>query len=268
MVFSFANRQTPFIIAGPCVLESVDHAMMIAEKLKTQTAEAGLDLIFKASFDKANRTSQSGFRGIGHELGLKALGEIRSKLKLPVISDIHESGQAEMAAKFVDILQIPAFLCRQTDLLIAAGATGKPVMVKKGQFLHPSDMQFAAEKIRSAGKSEVLFCERGSSFGYRELIVDMRSLLIMRELGCPVVFDATHSVQVMGGAGGKSGGNRKYVSLLARAAVAAGVDGLFIETHEDPDNAPSDGPNMVPLNELPALLRDVKALAVAKLATR
>ena len=267
-IFSFSNRQIPFIIAGPCALESRDHALMMAEKLKEITERIGLDLIFKSSFDKANRTSHSGFRGIGIDEGLKILSEVRNKFKLPVISDIHESDQAEVVAGVVDLLQIPAFLCRQTDLLVAAGATGKPVMVKKGQFLHPTDMKFAADKIRSAGHSQVLFCERGSCFGYRELVVDMRSLSIMREFYCPVVFDATHSVQVMGGQGGSSGGNRKYVSLLTRAAVAAGVDGLFIETHQAPDTAPSDGPNMISLDELNLLLRDVKALSTLALETR
>jgi 2-dehydro-3-deoxyphosphooctonate aldolase (KDO 8-P synthase) len=242
--------------------------MMMAEKLKVLTASLGFDLIFKASYDKANRTSNSGYRGMGIDQGLKIIGDVRTEFALPVISDIHESHQAEAAAKIVDILQIPAFLCRQTDLLEAAGRTGRAVMIKKGQFLHPADMHFAAEKIMAVGGKQILLCERGSSFGYRELIVDMRSLSVMREMGYPVVFDATHSVQVMGGAGGKSGGNRKYVSGLTRAAVAVGIDGLFIEVHNDPDSAPSDGPNMLPLDQIETLLRDVKKLSELSLETR
>lgn len=268
MLPKFKNRSLPFIIAGPCVIESRDHAMMIAEELRRLTGELGFDLIFKASFDKANRTSKAGFRGAGIENGLRILDEIKKKTGLSVVSDIHESDQAAPAAEVLDVLQIPAFLCRQTDLLEAAGKTGKAVMIKKGQFLHPADMQYAADKVKGAGGSDILLCERGTSFGYRELVVDMRSLSVMRELGYPVVFDATHSVQIMGGGGGKSSGNRRYVSLLTRAAVAAGVDGLFIETHDNPDSAPSDGPNMIPLADLGALLRDVKKLSDLTLETR
>lgn len=252
------------LIAGPCVIESRDHILRMAEKVKVAAETAGLPLIFKSSFDKANRTSAAGYRGGGMEEGLKILSEVRSTFKLPVVTDIHLPDQAGIVAENVDLLQIPAFLCRQTDLLEAAGRTGKPVMVKKGQFLHPSDMQYAAQKIAAAGSSTVIFCERGTSFGYRELIVDFKSLKIMGDLGVPVVFDATHSVQSLGGAGGSSGGSREYVPLLARAAVAVGVGAVFIETHDNPDRAPSDGPNMVPIGELAALLGSLSKIDRAR----
>lgn len=252
------------LIAGPCVIESRDHILMMAEKVKVAAEAAGLPLIFKSSFDKANRTSGSGFRGGGIEEGLKILAEVRSSFRLPVVTDIHLPDQAALVAEYVDLLQIPAFLCRQTDLLEAAGRTGKPVMVKKGQFLHPSDMKYAGQKIAAAGSNSVIFCERGTSFGYRELIVDFKSLKIMSDLGAPVVFDATHSVQSLGGAGGSSSGSREYVPLLARAAAAVGVGAVFIETHDNPDSAPSDGPNMVPITELKGLLDSLNRIDRAR----
>ncbi|HTU01955.1 MAG TPA: 3-deoxy-8-phosphooctulonate synthase, partial [Candidatus Sulfotelmatobacter sp.] len=214
-------------------------------------------------FDKANRTSGAGFRGPGLEAGLKILAAVKARLGAPILSDIHEAWQAAPAAEVLDALQIPAFLCRQTDLLVAAGRTGKPVNVKKGQFLAPEDMAHAVDKIRATGNSQVLLTERGTSFGYHNLIVDMRGLTILRGLGTPVVFDATHSVQLPGGAGSRSGGQRQFVASLTRAAVAVGVDGLFLEVHPDPDRAPSDGPNMLSLEALPGLLSDVVAIAGA-----
>ena len=238
--------------------------MLVAERVKSECRRLGLPLIFKSSFDKANRTSASGFRGQGLEAGLKILAEIRTRFNLPVVTDIHLPEQAQIVADAVDLLQIPAFLCRQTDLLEAAGKTKKPVMIKKGQFLHPTDMRFAAEKVAAAGGNSVIFCERGSCFGYRDLIVDFRSLQMMADLGGPVVFDATHSVQSMGGAGGSSSGSREYVPLLARAAAGAGVSGIFIETHDRPDLAPSDGPNMIPLDQLGALLDSIKRIDLAR----
>jgi 2-dehydro-3-deoxyphosphooctonate aldolase (KDO 8-P synthase) len=255
------------IICGPCVIESREHALRMSEAIKNICDKLELPLIYKSSFDKANRTSASGYRGLGMEQGLEILSEVRTTFGVPIVTDIHVEEQAEVVAEVADLLQIPAFLCRQTDLLISAGRTKKPVMVKKGQFVHPEDMRFAKEKLEQSG-ARVLLCERGATFGYRELIVDFRSLEIMRGLGCPVVFDATHSVQIMGGANGKSSGNRKYVPMLARAAVAVGVDAVFIECHNDPDSAPSDGPNMLPLERLEELLTDLKAISELKLATR
>jgi 2-dehydro-3-deoxyphosphooctonate aldolase (KDO 8-P synthase) len=223
-----------------------------------------ISFVFKASFDKANRTSAHSARGVGMEEGLAILQQVRSTLGVPVLTDVHNEEQAARVGTVVDVLQIPAFLCRQTDLLLAAGRTGKTVHVKKGQFLHPSDMRFVAEKIASTGNNKILLCERGTSFGYRDLVMDPRSLLMMRETGYPVVFDATHSVQQLGGTGGSSGGSRQFVAALARAAVAVGVDGVFIECHNDPDNAPSDGPCMLPLETVGPLLKvlcDIRRVA-------
>jgi 2-dehydro-3-deoxyphosphooctonate aldolase (KDO 8-P synthase) len=248
------------VIAGPCQIESLDHALMVANYLKEATAGLPVSLVFKSSFDKANRTSAKSARGVGIEQGLKILATVRERVGVPVLTDIHNEEQAKAAGKVVDVLQIPAFLCRQTDLLLAAGETGKAINVKKGQFLHPSDMRFVAEKIASTGNHKIMLCERGTSFGYRDLVMDPRSLMMMAETGYPVVFDATHSVQQLGGGGGSSGGSRQYVQALARAAVAVGVDGVFIECHNDPDNAPSDGPCMLPLGEFKPLLTKLLAI--------
>ena len=251
----FGNDLPFALIAGPCALESRDHALFMAEKLAEISARLGLDLVFKSSFDKANRTSASGRRGIGLEAALKIFEEIKAQFGRPVVTDVHEKEQCATVASVVDLLQIPAFLCRQTDLLLAAAATGKPVNVKKGQFLAPWDMKNVAAKIVDAGNPNVLVTERGVSFGYNTLVTDFRGLPIMaREIGAPVIFDATHSVQQPGGQGTSSGGQREFVPVLARAAVAVGVAGLFIETHDRPDEAFSDGPNMVPLSELEPLL--------------
>ena len=248
------------LIAGPCVIESESHLLGVGERLQEICRAAGAPLILKASFDKANRSSHAAFRGPGLDEGLAILGRVRAKLGLPVCSDVHDVGQVGPAAEVLDLLQIPAFLCRQTDLLLAAGRSGKPVSVKKGQFLAPGDMANVVAKIRSTGNDQVLLTERGTSFGYHNLVVDMRGLAIMRRLGVPVVFDATHSVQLPGGAGTASGGERAFVPTLARAAVAAGCDALFLEVHPEPDAAPSDGPNMWPLAELPWLLDQVLAV--------
>ena len=248
------------IICGPCVIESREHAIEHADAISQIAKKLALPIIFKSSYDKANRTSAAGFRGVGIESGLAILSEIRTKFSIPVLTDVHSPEDAKRAGAVVDVLQIPAFLCRQTDLLIAAGETGKAVNIKKGQFLHPDDMRFAAEKVRSTGNGNVLLCERGSCFGYRELVVDYRGLVTMRESRCPVIFDATHSVQRMGGAGGSSGGDRRFVAPLARAAVAVGVDGVFLEAHRDPDRAPSDGPNMVAISDLSSLLESLVAI--------
>jgi 2-dehydro-3-deoxyphosphooctonate aldolase (KDO 8-P synthase) len=260
------DNAAPFsLIAGPCQLESLDHAFMIAEQLKSMCGTLGIGLVFKASFDKANRTSLRGKRGMGLEASLGVFEEVRSKLGLPVLTDVHEREQCAEIASVVDVLQIPAFLCRQTDLLVAAAETGKVVNIKKGQFLAPEDMKNVAAKVSDSGNPNVLLTERGVSFGYNALVSDMRSLPIMAAMGAPVVFDATHSVQRPGGLGAASGGDRNMVPVLARAAVAVGVAGVFIETHEAPDTAPSDGPNMVPLNQMATLLRRLKAIdAVTK----
>jgi len=251
----FGNDLPISIIAGPCQLESRAHALEVASALKEIAARLGVGLVYKTSFDKANRTSASAARGIGLKQALPIFAEIRSSLGMPVLTDIHEAGQCAEVAAAVDVLQIPAFLCRQTDLLIAAAATGKVVNVKKGQFLAPWDMANVAAKITAAGNPNVMVTERGASFGYNTLVSDMRALPIMAQTtGAPVIFDATHSVQQPGGKGTTSGGQREFVPVLARAAVAVGVAGVFIETHRDPDNAPSDGPNMVPLRELEGLL--------------
>jgi 2-dehydro-3-deoxyphosphooctonate aldolase (KDO 8-P synthase) len=246
------------LIAGPCQLESRAHALEMASALKEIAARRNIGLVFKTSFDKANRTSGAGARGLGLEAALPIFAEIRETLGLPVLTDVHESAQCATAAQAVDVLQIPAFLCRQTDLLIAAARTGRAVNVKKGQFLAPWDMQHVVAKIAGAGGADVLVTERGVSFGYNTLVSDMRALPILRQIGAPVIFDATHSVQQPGGQGSASGGQREFVAVLARAAVAVGVAGVFIETHENPDHAPSDGPNMVPLNEFEALVADLQ----------
>ncbi len=242
------------VIAGPCVVESHDHAFEMAAGLSEITRKLGLGLIFKSSFDKANRTSLSGARGVGMEIGLQILADIADKYSCPVLTDVHEPEQCETAAKAVDVLQIPAFLCRQTDLLVAAASTGRAVNIKKGPFLAPWDMANVAAKVADSDNHHILLTERGASFGYNTLVSDMRALSIMASLGYPVVFDATHSVQQPSGRGGSSGGQREFVSVLARAAVAVGVAAIFLETHQDPDKAPSDGPNMVPLKEMPDLL--------------
>jgi len=245
------------IIAGPCQLESRQHALETAHALKEIAERQGIGLVYKTSFDKANRTSVSTARGIGLADALPIFAEIRESVGLPVITDVHEIDQCAQAAQVVDMLQIPAFLCRQTDLLLAAGATGKAINVKKGQFLAPWDMKNVAAKVVSTGNPNVLVCERGVSFGYNTLVSDMRALPVLREIGCPVVFDATHSVQQPGGQGATSGGQREFVPVLARAAVSVGVACVFMETHPDPDHAPSDGPNMVPLREFEALVAEL-----------
>ncbi|WP_137392150.1 3-deoxy-8-phosphooctulonate synthase [Rhodoligotrophos defluvii] len=250
----FGNALPLTLIAGPCQLESRNHAFDMAGALKEIAGRLGIGLVYKTSFDKANRTSLRGKRGVGLEAALPIFEDIRSGIGVPVLTDVHEPGQCAEVARAVDILQIPAFLCRQTDLLVAAAKTGKPVNVKKGQFLAPWDMKNVVDKLAGAGAKDVLVTERGVSFGYNALVSDMRALPIMAELGVPVVFDATHSVQQPGGQGTSSGGDRSFVPVLARAAVAVGVAALFIETHQDPDHAPSDGPNMIPLKDMEGLL--------------
>jgi 2-dehydro-3-deoxyphosphooctonate aldolase (KDO 8-P synthase) len=257
---TFANERPIGLFAGPCQMESRAHALEMAGALKEICARAGVGFVYKTSFDKANRTSLGARRGLGLKGALPVFAEIREALGVPVLTDVHEAGQCAPVAEVVDVLQIPAFLCRQTDLLIAAAATGRPVKVKKGQFLAPWDMRNVVEKITGSGNPNVLVTERGASFGYNTLVVDMRALPIMARLGCPVIFDATHSVQQPGGRGTSSGGDRTFVPVLARAAVAVGVAGVFIETHQDPDRAPSDGPNMMPLGELEGLIRELKAI--------
>lgn len=242
------------LIAGPCVIESEELTLSIAGKMKQITTELGIPYAFKASFDKANRTSINSFRGPGIEEGLRILQKVKDTYSLPICTDIHEPWQAEKVADVCDILQIPAFLCRQTDLLVAAAKTGKCVNIKKAQFLAPWDMKNCIEKVRQSGNDNVMVCERGTSFGYNTLVVDMTGLRVMKKFGVPVIFDATHSVQKPGGNGTSTGGNREFVEYLAKAAIAVGVDGLFMETHPDPDHAKSDGPNMVPLNEMRELL--------------
>ena len=247
------GAEKPLLIAGPCVIESLELCREVASTMKKIAAGLGYNFVFKASFDKANRTAGSSFRGDGIEAGLQILQQIKDEIGVPVLTDIHLPDQAAQAAATVDILQIPAFLCRQTDLLIAAGKTGIAVNVKKGQFMSPDDMAYAVEKVSATGNKNVMLTERGTTFGYNNLVVDMRALPIMRQFA-PVIFDVTHSVQMPGGAGGKSGGKREFASYLAKAAAAAGVDGFFIETHPNPEVALSDGPNMVPLAEMEALL--------------
>ena len=254
----FGNELPLSLIAGPCVMESRAHALEVAAALKEIAAKVGIGLVFKTSFDKANRTSGKSGRGVGLAAALPVFAEIRDKLGLPVLTDVHAADQCAPVAEAVDVLQIPAFLCRQTDLLVAAAKTGRVVNVKKGQFLAPWDMKNVVDKITAAGNRKVLVTERGTSFGYNTLVSDMRALPILaRTTGAPVIFDATHSVQQPGGQGTASGGEREFVPVLARAAVAVGVAGVFIETHPDPDKAPSDGANMVPLRELEALLRQL-----------
>ena len=251
---AIGNERPLTLIAGPCAMESREHALETCAALQEIAREAGVGLVYKTSFDKANRTSSASPRGLGMAPALDVFAELRERLQAVVVTDVHERGQCAPVAEHVDLLQIPAFLCRQTDLLHAAAVTGKPVMVKKGQFLAPWDMQNVVDKLRGAGNAQVLVCERGTSFGYNRLVNDMRALPVLRETGCPVVFDATHSVQEPGGEGSRSGGRREFVPVLARAACAIGVAAVFMETHPDPDRAPSDGPNMVPMAGLPALL--------------
>lgn len=245
------------LIAGPCQIQSLDHCLKIANFLKETVKTLPINLVFKSSFDKANRTSASGARGPGLESGLEILAEVKKQTGLPILTDIHDATQAKPVGAVVDILQIPAFLCRQTDLLIAAGETGRAIHVKKGQFLAPDDMKWVASKIETTGNKNIILCERGTCHGYRDLVVDMRALHIMRSLGYPVVFDATHSVQSMGGAGGASGGNRDFIPPLARGAAAVGIDGIFLECHEAPETAPSDGASMLKLEDMPALLQSI-----------
>ena len=254
----------PFFIAGPCVIESGEHAFFLAESLRDLFARVGAPFIFKASYDKANRTSIGSFRGPGPEEGLRVLADIRQRLGVPVLTDVHAVAEVEKAAAVADILQIPAFLCRQTDLLVAAGRTGRAVNVKKGQFLAPWDMANVADKVRSTGNGRVMLTERGHTLGYNNLVVDFRSFAVMRETGCPVVFDATHSVQIPGGQGTASGGDARFIEPLARAAAACGVDGLFFEVHDEPSRALCDGPNALRLDRFEDLVR--KTMALARLA--
>ncbi len=262
---TFGNDLPFVLISGPCQIESRDHALFMADALAKAAGKAGVPFIFKSSFDKANRTSVSGKRGVGIDAGLAILAEVKATLGCPVLTDIHGADQVEAAAQAVDILQIPAFLCRQTDLLVAAGMTGAVINVKKGQFLAPWDMAAVAQKVASTGNERILLTERGASFGYNTLVSDMRSLPTMAQTGYPVVFDATHSVQQPGGLGSASGGQREFAPLLARSAVAAGVAAIFAEAHEDPDNAPSDGPVMLPLDWVAPMLEKLVAIdAVVK----
>ncbi|MGV1787550.1 MULTISPECIES: 3-deoxy-8-phosphooctulonate synthase [Agrobacterium] len=256
---SFSNAERFSLIAGPCQMESREHAFMIAGVLKELSDKLGIGLVYKSSFDKANRTSLSGKRGIGLDNAMQVFADLKKEFGFPVLTDIHTEEQCAIVSEVVDVLQIPAFLSRQTDLLVAAAKTGRVINVKKGQFLAPWDMKNVLAKLNESGNPNVMLCERGASFGYNTLVSDMRSLPIMAALGAPVVFDATHSVQQPGGQGGSTGGQREFVETLARAAVAVGVAGLFIETHEDPDNAPSDGPNMVHLKDMPKLLEKLLA---------
>lgn len=249
--------QRLLVIAGPCQIESLDHCLKIGSFLRELSGRLGIQLVFKSSYDKANRTSIQGARGVGIEEGLTVLQKVRAALDVPVLTDVHSPEEARAAAAAVDVLQTPAFLCRQTDLLLAAGATGKAVNVKKGQFLAPQDMAHVAAKIASTGNHNILLCERGSCFGYRDLVVDMRALPLMHATGYPVIFDATHSVQSMGGHGGSSGGQREFIAPLSRAAAAVGIDGIFLECHDCPEKAPSDGPSMLRLEEVEPLLTSI-----------
>jgi 2-dehydro-3-deoxyphosphooctonate aldolase (KDO 8-P synthase) len=258
--FEIANDKSFTLIAGPCQLESEQHALDISKELKKITADLKINLIYKTSFDKANRTSLKGKRGMGLENSLSIFDKIRKEIGIPVLTDVHTAEQCSVVAQHVDVLQIPAFLCRQTDLLIAAAKTGKIINVKKGQFLAPWDMGNVIKKLEESGNKNILITERGASFGYNTLVSDMRALPIMAKFGYPIVFDATHSVQQPGGMGEKSGGQREFVPYLARAAIAVGVGAIFMETHEDPDNAPSDGPNMVPLSEIKDLLKQLVSI--------
>ena len=259
------GNHLPFtLIAGPCQIESLDHTMEVASALAELSRNLGIGVIYKSSYDKANRTSASAARGVGMAQGLEILARVREKFGMPVLTDVHDAAHCAPAAQAVDVLQIPAFLCRQTDLLLAAGNTGRTINVKKGQFLAPWDMKNVAAKIASTGNENILLCERGASFGYNTLVSDMRALPIMAETGYPVVFDATHSVQQPGGQGTSSGGERRFAPILARAALAVGCAAVFIECHPDPDHAPSDGPNMIPLREMPGLIK--RLMAFDKLA--
>ncbi len=255
--FEVGNCRPLALIAGPCQIESLDHAEHIAGFLADATSSLGMGFIFKASYDKANRTSLNSARGPGIANGLKVLADVRKSIGCPVLTDIHDAGQCAETASVADALQVPAFLCRQTDLLVAAGRTGKPVNLKKGQFLAPWDMAHVAGKVESTGNRSIMLCERGSCFGYNSLVVDIRSIPIMKKSGYPVVIDATHSVQIPGGRGASSGGQREFAPVVARAAVSVGIAAAFIETHEDPDRAPSDGPNMIPLDAMPGLLAEL-----------
>ena len=258
--FEIANNKSFTLIAGPCQLESEQHALDISKELKKITSDLKINLIYKTSFDKANRTSLKGQRGMGLEKSLSIFDKIRNEVGIPVLTDVHTAEQCSLVAQHVDVLQIPAFLCRQTDLLIAAAKTGKIINVKKGQFLAPWDMANVIKKLEDSGNKNIMITERGASFGYNTLVSDMRALPIMAKFGYPIVFDATHSVQQPGGMGEKSGGQREFVPYLARAAIAVGVGAIFMETHEDPDNAPSDGPNMVPINEIKNLLKQLMSI--------
>ncbi|MBF6023755.1 3-deoxy-8-phosphooctulonate synthase [Lysobacter niastensis] len=249
-----------FLIAGPCVIESMQLQLDVAGKLKEITSELGINFIFKSSFDKANRTSATSFRGPGLEEGLKVLAEVKRQIGVPVLTDVHEYTPMNEVAAVVDVLQTPAFLCRQTDFIQNVARAGKPVNIKKGQFLSPWEMKHVTDKAKATGNQQIMACERGVSFGYNNLVSDMRSLSVMRDTGCPVVFDATHSVQLPGGAGGKSGGQREFVPVLSRAAMAVGIDGIFMETHPVPDEALSDGPNAWPLPKMRALLETLKQI--------
>lgn len=263
--FEVGNRQPFFLIAGTCVIESEAMTMSTAETLKKITQDLGIPFIYKSSFDKANRSSGNSYRGLGMAKGLEILAKVKAELELPVLTDVHEYTPLDEVADVVDVLQTPAFLCRQTDFITNVCRQGKPVNIKKGQFLAPWDMQHVAEKAKTTGNQQIMLCERGASFGYNNLISDMRSLAVMAGFDCPVVFDATHSVQLPGGQGASSGGQREFVPVLARAAVAVGVAGLFMETHPEPEKALSDGPNAVPLAEMQALLSRLQAFdAVAK----
>lgn len=259
--FEVGDGHPLFLIAGPCVIESLDHAMGVAAELKQITSDLGIPFIFKASYDKANRSSHTSYRGPGIEQGLEVLARVREQMACPVLTDVHTPEEVQLAASIVDVLQTPAFLCRQTDLIQAAAASGKAVNIKKGQFLAPGEMSSVVNKARAAADdSQIMVCERGTTFGYHDLVVDMRSLDRLRDTGCPVIFDATHSVQQPGAQGDRSGGLREYVPILARAAVAVGVAGVFMETHPQPDNALSDGPNALPLSNMKALLEDLMAI--------
>jgi 2-dehydro-3-deoxyphosphooctonate aldolase (KDO 8-P synthase) len=258
--FEAGSGQPFFLIAGTCVVESEAMTLDTAGQLKEMTAELGIPFIYKSSFDKANRSSQSGFRGPGIEEGLRVLSEVKSQLGVPVLTDVHEDTPFAEVAAVVDVLQTPAFLCRQTDFILKVASAGKPVNIKKGQFLSPWEMQNVVDKAKSTGNEDIMVCERGFSFGYNNLVSDMRSLAVMRNTGCPVVFDATHSVQLPGGKGSASGGQREFIPVLARAATGAGVAGLFMETHPDPEKALSDGPNAWPLDRMYALLETLKTI--------
>ncbi|MCB0335144.1 MAG: 3-deoxy-8-phosphooctulonate synthase [Bdellovibrionales bacterium] len=257
---SIGDGKDLVLLAGPCQIESLDHCLLVCEEIKKATRDLPIQFVFKSSYDKANRTSGQAQRGPGLEHGLEILAQVKEQMQVPVVTDVHTAQDVTLVAEVVDIVQIPAFLCRQTDLLIAAGKTGRAINIKKGQFLHPLDMQYCVEKIVSTGNKKSICCERGTCHGYRDLVVDMRSLQLMKGLGVPVVFDATHSVQSMGGAGGSSSGSREFVPMLARAALAAGIDGLFLEVHDNPDQAPSDGPNMLPLSDLQPLVTKLCAI--------